>query len=75
MTRYGLGGTGATLAARAHTEFNIVVITNILASPGVALAYVIPPDTEPDGTYFAFGFGTAGMNFPYGFDVELDGPL
>jgi len=75
VTKYGLGSTGATLAARAHEEFAIVVVTNAEPSPGVGLAWILPPDTEPSGTFFAFGFGMGGKNFPYGFDVEADGPL
>lgn len=72
---YGLGDAGCTLAARADVPFAIVVVTNAQPSPGVGLAWIIPPDTAPDDSWFAFGFGMGGLNFPYGFDVEPDVPL
>lgn len=71
----GLGDMGATLASRSLAPFGNVWVTNAIASPGVALAVIVPLDTAPDDTYFAFGFGTGGLHFPYGFDVEPDGPV
>lgn len=75
ISLYGLGGMGATLAARILVfPYTSILINNPFWLYG-ARAVFIPPDTAPDDPYVVYELPRFGGNFPYGWNVEPDVPL
>lgn len=72
---YGLGDTGATVAARLLGDANVFIMTNEVTLPGLRRIWLIPPDTALNPAYFAFTLNGGFGNFPWGFNVEPDVPL
>jgi hypothetical protein len=72
---YGLGGTGATIAARYLPVVDALHVITNTPRVGWGKLWVVPLDTEVDGTYFGFEFYGGGLNFPYGYEVEPNLPL
>jgi len=75
ISEMGLGGTGATLAAR-FLDFPYIVLTNARDASGVHVQlWYTALDTELP--WLMVPYPTFGMNFPYiyGSLVEADGPV
>ena len=72
---YGIGDAGATVASRYLVVTDALHVISNSARPKWGILWIIPPDTEPDTTIFGIEFNGAGLNFPYGFEVEPDAPL
>lgn len=72
---FGLGGTGATLAARFPPPNHLFVLTNEKVLPGFRRIWQVPADTQPDAPYFAFTLNGGPDSFPYGQLVNGDVPL
>lgn len=75
VARYGLGGTGATLAARLLDFAEVLVITNQQIDPTICVRWDVPQDFEPDRDYFSAGIPRLAPHFPYGYHVEPDVPV
>lgn len=75
MTAYGLGGTGATLAARWRLAPQLIITNEDTGFAGQCRLYVIGPN--PDDPIEPGLLGIVGFHprFPYGFPVEPDVPL
>lgn len=76
MADYGLGSTGATLAARYPAQPHII-LTN---APGFAgntkqMWFIPPANSQLRWEVFSVGFPAILGNFPYGEPVEPDVPL
>lgn len=75
VTELGVGGTGATLAAR-RLGFPNIILTNAPGPvPGSRQAFLFYPDTDfpmTDAYYYYLGGATS---FPGGWAVEPDGPV
>lgn len=75
VTKYGLGDTGATLAACIPTNPTIVLVNVILPGGDRTLVWRVPADTQPNTPYFSLDVARLQPNFPYGFSVEPDAPM
>ena len=75
VLKYGLAGTGASLAARyLPVTWATHVLTNQIDRPGILWLWVLP--NTADGTYFGFEFHDPGYpHFPSHYDVEPDVPV
>lgn len=75
MVEFGLGCLGANLAARfLGTPGATYVLTNRVDA-GFALACLMPVDIPGFEVYTFYALPTDGLRFPYGYDVEADGPV
>jgi hypothetical protein len=75
VSAYGLGDTGATLAARILTLATATAIINVRSPGGTVMSWQYLGNIQG---YMPGGFLTMpdpSENFPYGFIVEADGPV
>lgn len=74
ILKYGVGSTGATLAARFPGWPNDIVLTNARVAGTYALILYVPTNTSVPYYLGLQLIPTAFPHFPYGRSVEPDAP-
>lgn len=75
MYAYGLGDTGATLAAHYEGQPSAILTNAPGQSPGTFKLWIISLDTDLQWIEYNPGKVAGHPHFPYGFPVEADGPM
>lgn len=75
VSEYSVGDTGATLASYYHVSGGTAVITNEKVGASFAVIWFIPPDTANPMVRNIVNKYPGFPHFPYGWEVEPDGPV
>lgn len=75
VTSYGLGGIGATLAARVLTLPNTFITNEEQPIFGGVWLWHLPLNPDLPYSVTFDGGGGSGLSFPYNYLVEPDGPV